>query len=187
MSIETHMKRLNATPLSRRVDPSDSHLRQLETFLGVVFPSSYAQFLKRFGKFRVNAKIDCKTLPGAYIAHFYGFRDDDDVEMNPGGEFNELGLAPVALCIGSDDWGNQIVLFLADGLNGRIYVYEHDGGADFMDDPNWQQQYGLSWTDLKQYDEASEKPAPFANLHYAAPDFMSFLESLQSNGGEDSA
>lgn len=171
------MKRLNATPLQRRIAPSDSRLQQLETSIGGALPSSYRQFLARFGKYSVNAGIDCKTLPGAYIAFFYGFPDDDDAEQNPDCEFNELELAPTAITIGSDDFGNPILLFLDDGLHGRIYVYEHDGGADFRDDPNWQRS-GLSWADLQQYDESDLKPQEFANLHFAAPDFLSFLESL---------
>lgn len=45
------MKRLNATPLQRRIDPSDSRLQQLETSIGGALPSSYRQFLARFGKY----------------------------------------------------------------------------------------------------------------------------------------
>lgn len=186
MGIESEMKRLNATPLQKRIDPSESRVRQLESSIGVAFPSSYREFLSKFGRYSVNAGIACKTLPGAYISYFYGFPDDDDAQLNPDCEFNELNLAPTAITIGSDDWGNQIVMFLDDGLHGRVYVYEHDGGADFRDDPHWQRS-GLSWGDLQQYDESDSKPPPFANLHYAAPDFLSFLQSLTSNAGADSA
>jgi hypothetical protein len=175
---ETEMKRLSATAMGRRSNPTDSQLRQLEGVLGISFPVDYRHFLTNFGRFSVRAETPSKTLPGAYIEYFYGFPEQGSTDPESVGEFDELGLAPTAVTIGCDLFGNQFVMFLDEQMKGRIYVHEHDGGVDFMDDPDWKSS-GLNWNDLPQYDDSSNKPEAFQNLHFIAPSFSDFLGALR--------
>jgi hypothetical protein len=151
--IESEMIRLAAESMSRRSDPSESRLRQLESMPNISLPTSYRQFLTRYGRFRVRAEATCKTLPGAYIDYFYGFPENGADDSGSTGEFDELGLVPVGLAIGCDMFGNQIVMFSDEWIRERIYVHEHDGGVDFRDDPDWQES-GLSWRNLTEYDDS---------------------------------
>ena len=178
IDFDQEMNRLNAKPLNGRSDPSEKRLRELETVLSVQLPESYRVFLAKFGKYSVVANFECNTLPGAYIELFYGFPSATDDDLESVFEFDEIGIAPTALTIGCDLFGNQIVMFLAEPLNERVYVHEHDGGADFLDDPNWQEA-GLSWSDLPKYDHSPDKPGAFQNLHFVAESFESFIKLLR--------
>ncbi len=177
-NIEKAMARLGARPLSGRSDPTDARLNQLEAVLGVQLPESYRKLLTRYGRYSVVAGFDCETLSGAYIEFLYGFPESDKDDSVSTVHFDELMLAPTAITIGCDLFGNQIVMFLDDALRGRIYIHLHDGGVDFLDDPDWQAS-GLSWKDLAMYDYSKNKPDAFQNLHFIADSFDDFLKMLR--------
>lgn len=112
--VEQEMKRLGETP---KID-----IDQLEATLGVKLPPEYRYFLERYGDCRIVAAFDCKTMAGTYIEWFHGFRshgeEDGPTEVH---SFDELGIAPEAITIGSDSFGNLIAMFLNDALNGKVY------------------------------------------------------------------
>ncbi len=175
--VEQEMSRLGVATQFDNSGQSDLRIAQLENALGTRLPMEYQYFLQKYGDIRIDASFDCKTMPGTYIAWFYGFRSTSEDGPTEVYHFDELSIAPVAITIGCDDFGHLIVMFLNGALNGKIYFYVHDGFADFKDDPDWQSS-GLSWQDLSSFDESEEKPDAFQNLHFVADNFIAFLQKL---------
>ncbi|MDM4019452.1 SMI1/KNR4 family protein, partial [Roseiconus lacunae] len=176
--IHSEMARLNVTPMHNRVSPNPSQIKTWEDALSITVPSDYPDFLLSYSLYDVQAECNCKTLPGTYIEYFYGFPAETDRSLKDL-EFDDLALTPDAISIGRDMFGGQFLLFLRGAAKGRIYFCDVEGGGgDILDDPDWMDG-GLTFDDLPKYDDETEKPDAFQNLHFIAADFMEFLRMLQ--------
>ena len=131
---------------------STSHVAELESALGVIFPPSYRTFLSKYNvAIPERNQFDGEEIVTS-VAWFYGVSDDRVEDLLETNEMYSRRLPTGVLAVAEAAGGNLICLDLGD--DGKVYWWDHEEEATDEEEPS------------------------FDNMYLLAPSFSDFLEQL---------
>lgn len=144
---------------------SNSDISELESYVGLEFPSDYKDYLLKYNGGRcspdVFSFIENDKETNSSVDWFYGIHDDGSYSLKSNIDIfkiEEKRMPKHILPIAQDPFGNQICISCGSGDYGKVYFWDHENEVDyFLNDDN-----------------------DYTNLYYIADGFSKFLDSLIS-------